>query len=139
MYLAFDWLVAVCHYNCDKKIGLYVDDDWQVVAHSSSSQSCDWQIMCAFIGSDCFFFWRYSQIRLECLSCCTSVHGELLISSEILAVYINALCLLLFRWYLPNTTTAYRTNPFVNQDNTEGLSTMKPSEFHFIDMTTTTF
>ena len=27
LYLAFDWPVTVCHCNCDRKIGLPVDDD----------------------------------------------------------------------------------------------------------------
>ena len=38
LYLASDWPVAVCYCNCGRKIGLSVDDDWQVVVNSSSSQ-----------------------------------------------------------------------------------------------------
>ena len=32
--MAFDWPVAVCHCDCERKIGLPVDD-WQVVVSSS--------------------------------------------------------------------------------------------------------
>ena len=38
LYLAFEWPVAVCYCNCERKIGMLVDDDWQVVVSSSSSQ-----------------------------------------------------------------------------------------------------
>ena len=36
-YLAFDRPVALCHCNCNRKIGLPVDD-WQVVVNDSSPQ-----------------------------------------------------------------------------------------------------
>ena len=38
LYLDFDWLVSVCHCDCEKKLGQSVDNDWQLLLYSSSSQ-----------------------------------------------------------------------------------------------------
>ena len=106
----FDWPVAVCHCNGDRKLGLSVDDDWQVVVSSSSSifiqwTHCDWLITCASIGSD---LWDHNfslSLKVSTLNFESKYLGYnwfflvLRVRHDITAFCVQLPAIFLFLWY----------------------------------------